>query len=67
MKISILLPYKENFSPNYGSVTFISDTTRLSKYKKYFYLWSTKYKINYKNYTNINFNKYFLKAVQILI
>ena len=36
MKISILLPYKENFSPEYaGSVSlFLKDTIKLSKYKK---------------------------------
>ena len=36
MKISILLPYKENFSPNYpGAVSlFVDATTRNSKYKK---------------------------------
>ena len=36
MKISILLPYKENFSPSYaGAVSlFINDTLRISKYKK---------------------------------
>ena len=36
MKISILLPYKENFSPNYpGAVSlFVNDTLKLSKYKK---------------------------------
>ena len=36
MKISILLPYKENFSPIYpGAVSlFINETTKLSKYKK---------------------------------
>ena len=36
MKISILLPYKENYSVNYaGAVSlFINDTTKLSKYKK---------------------------------
>ena len=35
MKISILLPYKENFSPNYaGAVSlFINDTLKISKYK----------------------------------
>ena len=66
MKISILLPYKENFSPNYaGSVSlFISDTTRLSKYKKDILIYgSTKYKNKLlKNYTNINFKKYFFKS-----
>ena len=36
MKISILLPYKENFSPTYaGAVSlFIKDTTKISKFKK---------------------------------
>ena len=35
MKISILLPYKENFSPIYpGAVSlFVRDTVRLSKYR----------------------------------
>jgi len=35
MKISILLPYKENFSPEYaGAVSiFINDTSKKSKYK----------------------------------
>ena len=37
MKISILLPYKENFSPIYaGAVSlFVKDTTKISKFKKY--------------------------------
>ena len=36
MKISILLPYKENFSPIYpGAVSlFVKDTLSVSKYKK---------------------------------
>ena len=36
MKISILLPYKENFSPIYpGAVSlFVKDTTKISKFKK---------------------------------
>ena len=36
MKISILLPYKENFSPTYaGAVSlFINDTVSISRYKK---------------------------------
>ena len=36
MKISILLPYKENFSPIYpGAVSlFVRDTVNISKYKK---------------------------------
>ena len=48
MKISILLPYKENFSPSYpGAVSiFVRDTTLASKYKK-----------NIKIYGNTNFKK----------
>ena len=36
MKISILLPYKENFSPDYpGAVSiFINDTSKVSIFKK---------------------------------
>ena len=36
MNISILLPYKENYSPNYpGAVSlFVDATTKVSKYKK---------------------------------
>ena len=36
MKISILLPYKENFSPNYpGAVSiFVNSTNKESKFKK---------------------------------
>ena len=37
MKISVLLPYKENFSSSYaGAVSlFLNDTTKVSKYKKF--------------------------------
>ncbi len=56
MKISILLPYKENFSPIYaGAVSlFVKDTTKLSRYKEYITVYgNTKlkkiYKLNYKN------------------
>ena len=36
MKISILLPYKENFSPEYpGAVSlFVYETSKISKFKK---------------------------------
>ena len=36
MNISILLPYKENFSPEYpGAVSlFVYETSKKSKYKK---------------------------------
>jgi len=61
MKISILLPYKENYSDDYaGAVSlFINDTTKLSKFKKNVKIFgSTDYKsILSKNYTNIELNK----------
>ena len=56
MKISILLPYKENFSPIYaGAVSlFVKDTTILSKFKKNIIIYGNTdlkkiYKLNYKN------------------
>ena len=61
MKISILLPYKENYSVNYaGAVSlFINDTSKLSKFKKNIRIFgSTDFKsILSKNYTNIELNK----------
>ena len=61
MKISILLPYKENFSPIYaGAVSlFVKDTTVLSKYKKIITVFgNTKLKKIYKlNYQNIFLKK----------
>ncbi len=51
MKISILLPYKENFSPQYpGAVSlFIKDPLSLSKYKnKTTVFGSTNYKKKFK-------------------
>ena len=61
MKISILLPYKENFSPEYpGAVSiFINSVTRLSKFKKNTIIYgNTKYKKKYVlNYKNIPLNK----------
>ena len=56
MKISILLPYKENYSPDYpGAVSlFISSTIKLSKFKKNITVYgstnySEKLTSNYKN------------------
>ena len=56
MRISILLPYKENFSPTYaGAVSlFVKDTVKLSEYKKYITVFGNTtlgniYKLNYKN------------------
>ena len=61
MKISILLPYKENFSPIYpGAVSlFVSETTQLSIYKKSITVYgntSFNKKFNLK-YTNIELKK----------
>ena len=60
MKISILLPYKENYSASYaGAVSlFINDTTKLSKYREDIRIFgSTNYKSKLsKYYTNIELN-----------
>ena len=66
MKISILLPYKENFSPIYpGAVSlFVNDTTKISKFKKNIRIFgNTDYKkvFNLK-YTNIPLKKNYFKA-----
>ena len=61
MKISILLPYKENYSEDYaGAVSlFINDTVKLSKFKKNITIFgSTEFKSKLsKNYTNIELNQ----------
>ena len=61
MKISILLPYKENYSEDYaGAVSlFVNDTVKLSKFKKDIIIFgSTKFKSKLsKNYTNIELNQ----------
>ena len=66
MKISILLPYKENFSPTYpGAVSiFLNDVTKLSKYAKNTIIYGhTKLKKKFsKNYINIDFKKFFFKS-----
>tara|TARA_B100001121_G_scaffold308976_1_gene334423 strand:+ start:100 stop:2193 length:2094 start_codon:yes stop_codon:yes gene_type:complete len=66
MKISILLPYKENFSPDYaGAVSiFIKDTVIKSKYKKNITVYgNTKLKNKFKlNYINLNYKKSFIKS-----
>jgi len=66
MKISIILPYKENFSPEYpGAVSlFLNDVTKLSKYKKNIIIYgktSFKKKLS-SNYVNIDFKKFFFKS-----
>ena len=66
MKISILLPYKENFSPDYpGAVSlFLKDTIPLSKFKKKIFIYgNTNYKRKLlKNYKNLEFKKYFFRS-----
>ena len=72
MKISILLPYKENFSSEYaGAVSiFVKETTIVSKYKKNITVYgNTKYKKKLlPNYKNINFtNKIFQSSSKIYV
>ncbi len=66
MKISILLPYKENFSPTYpGAVSlFVNDTTKVSKYKKNITIFgNTSYKEKFKiKYKNISLTKKFFRS-----
>ena len=66
MKISILLPYKENFSSNYaGAVSlFVKDTVKNSKYKRNTFIYgNTDYKNKLlKNYVNLNLNKTFYQS-----
>ncbi len=66
MRISILLPYKENFSPTYAGAVSISinDTVKISKFKKKITIYgNTKEKIKFsKNYVNLNYNKSFIKS-----
>ena len=61
MKIGILLPYKENFSPEYpGAVSlFVNDTSIKSKYKKNIIIFgNTNFKRKYNlNYINIDSKK----------
>ena len=58
MKIAILLPYKENFSPEYpGAVSlFVNETSQQSKFKKDIVVFgNTKFKKKFKlKYININ-------------
>ena len=66
MRISILLPYKENFSPVYpGAVSiFINSVSKYSKFKKNIFVYgNTKYKKVFKiNYTNIPLDRKFLSS-----
>ena len=66
MKISILLPYKENYSPNYpGAVSiFVNSTNNVSKYRKSLTVFgSTNHKRKLaKNYVNIHLSKKILRS-----
>ena len=66
MKISILLPYKENFSNQYaGAVSlFVNDTTNYSKFKKEITIFgNTLYKNRLqKKYININLKSRLLES-----
>ena len=66
MKIAILLPLKENFSPIYpGAVSlFVNDTLNISKYKKKCIVYgNTNYKKRFKlNYKNISIKKTIFKG-----
>ena len=66
MKISILLPYKENFSDSYaGAVSiFISDTLKKSKFRKKTYIYGNTIYKNYllKNYINLDLKKKFFSS-----
>ena len=61
MKISILLPYKENFSPTYaGAVSLnINETLKISKYRKNTTVFgNTEYRNKFKHrYVNIPLKK----------
>ena len=61
MKISILLPYKENFSPVYpGAVSiYVKDTTFCSKFKNNITIFgNTEYKKKLlNNYFNLKIEK----------
>jgi glycosyltransferase involved in cell wall biosynthesis len=66
MKISVLLPYKENFSSNYaGAVSlFVKDTVINSKFFKSTYVFGNmEYKKPFlKNYINVDLNRNFLQS-----
>ena len=59
MKISILLPYKENFSPDYpGAVSlFVYETSKISKYKKSITVFGNT---NFKRIFNIKYKDIYL-------
>jgi glycosyltransferase involved in cell wall biosynthesis len=66
VKIGILLPYKENFSPEYpGAVSlFVNETSQISKYKKNIVVFgNTNYKRKFNlKYINISLSKSVLSS-----
>ena len=66
MKISVLLPYKENFSENYaGAVSiFVKDTIQNSQFFKTSYIFGNMSyeKPLLKNYINVDLNKSFIQS-----
>ena len=66
MKVSILLPYKENFSPEYpGAVSlFVYETSKKSKYKKNITVFgNTNFEKKFDlDYININLSKTILSS-----
>jgi len=67
MKISVILPYKENFSSEYaGAVSLqLKDTINLSKYRNNIKIFgSTTFKQNIlkKNYINLSTKKFFFQS-----
>ena len=66
MKISILLPFKENFSPSYaGAVSlFVNDTLKISRYKNQCIVFgNTNYKDKFNiKYKNIKLRKSFFQS-----
>ena len=66
MKIGILLPYKENFSPEYpGAVSlFVNETSQISKYKKDIIVFgNTQYSKKFNiRYINIDLKKSLLRS-----
>ena len=63
MKISILLPYKENFTPSYpGAVSlFVNDTVKISKYKKNITVFGNT---NYKKKFNLKYQNIILPKLR---
>ena len=66
MKISILLPYKENYSRDIaGAVSlFVNDTSNISKFKNYITIFGSTFSKKFlsKNYINILLKTNFLQS-----